>query len=462
MSATSSPKHTPAMLLASSHYGHSHNIKTPKHGSPHMITMGLSGGATTMPSSSSSLIIDNQGQAHDPGYLDALRQLHAKIGEDAMGKGRKLDGKRRQSSTHAPSRPSALGLGLSSNMANMDLSTDSSDDDDDEEDLDSYASLFEEARKKDAEIQRRNSAAAYSAAQSAYSSPNIRPINHIANSPLSTPAFSASGHVSPRRGSQSGTGSSPQYLQNSLLNSSSTGLTPPSANTISGLGGSNAGRKGSISNGVNSLGVSLRSKSPSLRKKLSNVTTSRKASSRSRPSSSSSAHQPFGSGSIQGTPSTLDTLNAGVLERPREYITADNDRGGLSTIESGRPLGMDDKLHKPASSYDSRSECDSHTSARKPSITQSLSGSRTSTSSLTRDKLETEFQQQQEEADFLVGPSQLKEGVDTIRKKGHELGDLGTQTHDFRRKMDIFTMGLRFNAFKAKRKLERGFKHHET
>jgi hypothetical protein len=457
MSAASSPKHTPTMLLASSHYGHghNHNIKTPKHGSPHMVTMGLSGGATTMPSSSSSLIIDNQGQAHDPGYLDALRQLHAKIGEDAMGNGRKSDGKRRQSSTHAPVRPSALGLGLASNMANMDLHSDSSDDDDDDEDLDSYASLFEDAKKKDAEIQRRNSMAAYSAAQSAYNSPNLRPINHTGNSPLSTPTFTGNGHISPRRGSQTLSGSSPQYLQNSHLSSSSSGLTPPSATTI-------GGRKGSISNGVNSLGVSLRSKSPSLRKKLSNVTTPRKASSRSRPSSSSSAHQPFGSGSIQGAPSTLDTLNSGVLERPREYITSDNDRNGLSTIESGRLLGTDDMLLKPASSHDSRSESDSQTSLRKTSVAQSLPGSRTSMSSLTRDKLEAELQQQQEEADFLVEPSHLKEGLNSIRKKGHELGDLGTQTHDFRRKMDIFTMGLRFNAFKAKRKLERGFKHHET
>ena len=198
------------------------------------------------------------------------------------------------------SRPSALGLGLASNMANMDLSSDSSDDDD-EEDLDSYVSLFEDAKKKDAEIQRRNSMAAYSAAQSTYNSPSLRPINHTGNSPLSTPAFMGSGHISPRRGSQTGA-SSPQFLQNSHLNSSSTGLTPPSATTISGLGVGSGGRKGSISNGVNSLGVSLRSKSPSLRKKLSNVTTPRKASSRSRPSSSSSSHQPFGSGSIQGTP----------------------------------------------------------------------------------------------------------------------------------------------------------------
>lgn len=456
------------MLLASSHYSHSHNhtIKTPKHGSPRMGTIGLSGGQTTIPSSSSELMIDNQGQAHDPGYLDALRQLHAKIGEDAMGNGKRYDGRRRQSSTHAPNRPSALGLGLTSNMANMDLSSNSSDDDDDDDDdgdLDSYASLFEEARKKDAENKRRNSMAAYSAAQSAYNSPNLRPVNQVGNSPLSTPTFTGNGHVSPRRGSQTASANSPpHFLQNSQLSSSSTGLTPPSTNTISSLNGGNGGRKGSISNGVNSLGISIRSKSPSLRKKLSNVTTPRKVSSRSRPSSSGSAHQPFGSGSIQGTPSTLDALNAGILERPREYIPADNDKSGLSTIESGRPMGSDQMGFKPASSQDSRSESDSNTSNRKKSVAHSLPDSRTSINSLTRDRLEADLQQQQEEADFLVGPSHLKEGFDTVRKKGHELGDFSSQSHDLRRKMDIFTMGLRFNAFKAKRKLERGFRHHET
>lgn len=560
------------MLLAPS--GHHTSIKTPRHGSPKLVTMGLSG-ATTMSSSSTSIIVDNQGQAHDPGYLDALRELHAKIGEAATS----TSTKRRQSSSHAPAKPSALGLGLASNMAGIDLSSDSDEDDDDEDqDLDSYASLFEDAKRRDADIHR------------GMRSPNRYPSAMV--SPAATPSagghaiLSAAGlpdHSTPHRSASSSAGRQPSFALNADLEqemgtrsrrsswharrvgsphrtsppsfagvghttASSAGVksgddwgftgivdvererntiarsnvdtgtprqtaalleeasrattapaspslvaaasyhrsnkTPPHGDDPSSMGShsklrtasSSQGRSKSIlkrasssdvasissssvrdghntspsqpsgmlsattarksnGSGTNSLGITLRAKSPSMRQKLSG--TARKGSSRSRPSSSGSANGTFG--------------GARDSERTRDYMPSDGDRAGLRTIQSGKPFSQDGSPETPWSMASG--------SADGGSLPLS---SRHSLSSLTREQIEANLRQQQDEADFYVGSSRLKQGLDSIKKKGHDAADVSAQSYEFRRRMELFTMGIRFNAFKAKRKLERGFKHHEA
>lgn len=234
-------------------------------------------------------------------------------------------------------------------------------------------------------------------------------------------------------------------------------------------------RKGSLSA---AMGSSIRAKSPSIRQKFSNAVSGagpRKGTSRSRPSSSSSAQQAAPPSSFGGH--TKSDLGA---ERPIDYTGLDNNNErllgpsgvGLSTIQSGRLL---DGNHPNINSNHSSLTSDSQNAAAV--VHQSLPASRTSLSSLStsaRERLENEFQQMQLQNQHLKNSDLSNEfgagdensqypGVGGIPKKGHGLGDYASQqSHDLRRKMDIFTMGLRFNAFKAKRKLERGFKHHEA
>lgn len=127
-----------------------------------MSSLSLADPSSPMPSSS-SLIIDNEGQAHDPGYVGALRLIHAQIGARAEAGAVSAppsvsnfsSSRRRPSSSgganggglHAPARPSNLGLSAHghephrsrstlttstfSYSSSSDLDDDDSDDDDD-------------------------------------------------------------------------------------------------------------------------------------------------------------------------------------------------------------------------------------------------------------------------------------------------------------------------------------------
>lgn len=161
MSRNTSPKTNSNMLLVGNgqhNSTHGNTIRTPRHTSPNMEAMSLaspsagsstaasSTSALTVPSSTSTAILfDNLGQAHDPGYMGALREHLAMIGESAMNKHasskRQTALHRRYSKAASASsngaRPSALELGLASNHAAMDVpSSDSSDADDDADDYD--------------------------------------------------------------------------------------------------------------------------------------------------------------------------------------------------------------------------------------------------------------------------------------------------------------------------------------
>ncbi|PWN90225.1 hypothetical protein FA10DRAFT_260094 [Acaromyces ingoldii] len=121
-----------------------------------MSSLSLADPSSPMPSSS-SLIVDNEGQAHDPGYVGALRLIHAQIGARAEGgtssappSVSSFSSPRRPSSgggggSHAPIRPSNLGLSshghgprrsrstLTTSTFSYSSSSDLDDDDDDDD-----------------------------------------------------------------------------------------------------------------------------------------------------------------------------------------------------------------------------------------------------------------------------------------------------------------------------------------
>jgi hypothetical protein len=592
------------MLLATPSHGHTTKIKVhaTSHGFPMTRPLGSLSGSTSVPSgSSSSLVIDNQGQAHDPGYLDALRQLHAEIGNSATSS--KQTYRRRLSPSSAttnglrrPRRPSNLGLGLASNMAALDIGSDSSDDDDDDQqDLDPYDSLFEEARRHDAMVNR--SLRSPAVLSSASISPASTPTSAFAPIPSPVTSFGASRSGTPRHTSFSTHAdfdlahrsrqphwssrrlSSPHQQTVTPLSSASSRPPLPQfvSNTNDGWGftgivdvereraNSELRNRGDVSPGLMAnlkLTTSLlddtpyttpsapdspklvaaasqnRSKasqsnlalpsasvdsasstmancklrqmstsqgrSKSLLKK--NSTNDLPSSSISPPSSTdgmgvtiiegesgstrrksslSNVHPPptqspsmtrtsslrrkFGVGSRKGSSRSrpnssgaASTHTVSDAERVRDFHTGGNFDGNdtsLSTILSGKQMvnnggGSEFTGHSTAPSMAFSG------SARSSSMHDS--SSRPSLSSLHPEEREMLERQVIGDGDDTIRGSRLRDGLDDLKRRGADVVDVGTHSYELRRKMELLAMGLRFNAFKAKKKLERGLKHHEA
>lgn len=141
----------------------------------------------------------------------------------------------------------------------------------------------------------------------------------------------------------------------------------------------------------------------------------------------------IGSPASQGKAASLQrhaSLSSLSEQQPRQYSRAETEKAGLSTILSGTSMT---ELGSPIDQWAANEY-------------QKLEGI----------PVDPRVLQQQEEADFTVGPSKYKQSKDMIKKKGQEWGDASTHQYELRRKVENLALGVRFGAFKAKRRLERG------
>jgi hypothetical protein len=452
------PPHLPTAHSLHHHSNHHTAIRTPpRMSSPKLASLSLAESSVKPPSSplsSSHLIMDQQGEIHDPSYLSTLRTLHAEIGARASPQG----GRRRSSSSglHAPSRPSQLGLGLSGrdvdgyNRNNFSSDDDSDSDDDDLPRGDSYNSIFHDSAKAD------RSQSFSSPRSSHFPTPPRSPLASAGPTAITqTPTHEdepSSSKDKPRRASwstrrreQSSKSSTPRLHSHGVegLKSDDWGFTG-----LVDLEREQRVARASIDQlpRENSYEVqetaATEPSSPRWKSSRSLIRDSAAGSAQSqrKPSNLRASHSGGSSGfwsmshSKAAVPSAM--RRQASLSSLNNYASA-NDHLGLSTIVSGRPM-QDDDLSDQKS-----------TSATSDSTTQGRSK---------MCRMVAQLHEQQQDADFLVGPSKYKQSKDMVKKKTHEWGDTSTQAYELRRKMENLALGVRFGAFKAKKKIERTLK----
>ncbi|UZJ51247.1 hypothetical protein CBS101457_000567 [Exobasidium rhododendri] len=128
-------------LQGYNHHSHTAIKSPPRHGSPKLSTISSAESSAIKMPSKSSPFVDSQGEMHDPSYLNNLRLIHAEIGHSAT-KAHHRSPSFGSGSHYQPSRLSNLGHGLSmhddiSRKLQVVTSFDDDDDTDDDDDDDS-------------------------------------------------------------------------------------------------------------------------------------------------------------------------------------------------------------------------------------------------------------------------------------------------------------------------------------
>lgn len=451
------------MLLAYPHsFGgnHGHHIRTPpRMSSPKLQSLSLAeSSGSSSPMTSSLLIMDQQGEMHDPSYLSTLRSLHAEIGARASPRPG-----RRSSSAHAPSRPSHLGLGLSgrdvdtfyNKYANSSPYDDDSDSDDDDVDHDDNDDILPET-----------SAKTFSSTSRSASGSNYL---HTSTPPR-TPPFS-----SPNTTSRPMSLSTPSHdeIKEKHRRASLAARLRDNNSRSSALIQHDAEARKSQEWGFTGL-VDLEraqraarvsfdekeneSSSAAQEKVVASSSSSWKAGSLLRKSSDSSSFvkgadrdpkNPFSRRLSQsGSNASFWSMSHNALKRPTSVtslkesspdtnnLSPDINNLGLTTIISGKPLS-----NAESNNSDQWSAISDPSSAREYANYH--------------EKVEAQLKKQQQEADFIVGPSKYKQSKEVVKQKTLELSDASTQA---RKKVENVALGVRFGVFKARKRLERSFK----
>lgn len=441
------------------------------------------------PHSSASTSINVDGQAHDPGYMDALRDQLAMIGENSsLMKGNPSRSQRRRS---------ALGLSAHPDYTPPELFLDSDEDDEDDGNRSYGSSMLQDGTRSRGH-----------STSTSHRSKYDNPISSLSSSP---PPF-ISQPSSPRQrklsiGARSGfpdsrdvqttrsarRGSSPLGLQDdwgftgivdmerqrqqrrmsgeqdqdnlSATTSSSIsqappqrprGLTPLSMQPVETQQGAKA-RAASFHHGGSRQSNQTRpllkkssagdvrsdtsplSKAQSFRQKF--ISPHGTPRSRSRPSSS-------------GSNSATDGKRSAGDPAPG-FFPHDGERMGLSTIQSGKTFEdhlLNVRHESPALDSSSTMPLSSSTSISSESGRQLPA--RTSESILAGDSLDSPHSQ----VEYFGGSSS---GKDSTEWEHASEGASVHQPYELRRRMELFAMGVRFNAFKAKRKIKRSLTANE-
>lgn len=456
---------------SASHHGHlchHHNqnaIRTPsKHSSPMMASMSLAESSFSSPSN--SLIIDNMGELHDPSYMSALRSLHAEIGNRTSPK---PEGRRRPSSSHAPQRPSQLGLFRGSPRDDdeevSDSDSDYSDDDDNVYSIRSRSQDFSSRGNRSdslASSTRPSFSHSYrvssngSQSQIAPTPPRTPPPpsayqSNIASRHLSMSSYDNDNVQLPKEKTRRASWAFRRKHDNSSPSSTPrSNALPLTQEADKKANGDSWGFTGFVdiereqraaresleeqeeSQAAPATVAPSRWSSKSMRRKGSNGSTEAKSLGVSLHSNGNN-FLPWSNGQDKklNRHASMSSLRQ---DEPRTYSTVDSKSFGLSTIMSGLPT----------TTFDGRSDSRSTLS---------------DTTTYKHNQVQKDLQQQREEADFILGPSKYKQMKDSLHgKSSDEDPDAPSNHRDLRRKMESMALGVRFGAFNVKRKIERGIK----